>query len=133
MRFVLARETGDRATLSRVLTNARRLAERQRRGARTGAAERELMGLADELDDPGLRAEPRSGASETLVEEGHGARLEDLIDLASANTGQLRMGSYHHSLAYTQAVAGVAARSHDEADLLVERAAAIGRHSASRR
>jgi DNA-binding SARP family transcriptional activator len=123
----LARETGDGATLSRVLTNARRSLSGSARVREQAAAERELMGLADELDDPGLRARTALWRFETLVEEGHGAGLEDLIDLASANTGQLRMGSYHHSLAYTQASLALLRGRADEADLLVERAAAIGR------
>jgi DNA-binding SARP family transcriptional activator len=123
----LARETGDGATLSRVQTNARRSLSGSVRVREQDAAERELLALADELDDPGLRARAALWRFETRVEQGRDDGLEALIDLAAANTGQLRMGSYHHSLAYAQAALALLRGNADEADLLVARAAAIGR------
>ena len=82
--------------------------------------------LAERLDDPGLRVRTAQWRFDTSVERGHGEQLERLLEVAGENARSLRMGNYHHSIAYARAALALLRGRAGEADALVERARLIG-------
>jgi hypothetical protein len=125
--LTLARAGGDSATLGRVLITIRRLLAGSPRLDERDAIEAELLALGDELDEPGLKTAGALWRLETRIEQCQGAELEEWLAVAEINAGTLRLGSYHHTLAYMQAAVALLRGDADEADVLVERAADIGR------
>ncbi len=124
--IALAREVGEEGTLAHVLTTARRslsgsgLVDQQER------LEEELFALAERLDDPGQRMRASLWRVVTSIEHGRGDELERLHQNAGEDAQLLRMGNYHHSLAYSRASLALLRGRIAEADFLVERAAAVG-------
>jgi DNA-binding SARP family transcriptional activator len=123
----LARAAGEQRTLAAVLTTSRRslascanLAEQQR-------LEHELLGLADDLDDPGLRVSTLLWRFDSSVQRGEGGSLEAFLRDAAADASALRMPHYHHSLAYERASLALLRGRVGEAEMLAERAATVGR------
>jgi len=110
-----------------VLSTARRCLSESARVDEQERLEDELLELADRLDDPGGRARAALWRFETRLDEGRGEDLERILDLADVDVPALRAGSYHFTLAYGRAALALLRGSVEEADLLVERAAAIGR------
>jgi DNA-binding SARP family transcriptional activator len=125
--LALARELGEDATVARVLTTARRSLSGTVQLGQQLRLEDELFGLAERLDDPGQWVRTSLWRFDTSVERGHGDQLERLLETAAENARGLRAGNYHHSLTYAQAALALLRGRRANADVLVERAAAVGR------
>jgi DNA-binding SARP family transcriptional activator len=123
----LARELDNDGTLANVLTTARRSLSGSGLVDEQEALEEELLALAERLDDPGQRMRASLWRIVTLIEQGRGEALERLHQSAAEDARSLRMGNYHHSLAYCRASLALLRGRVAEADFLVERAAAVGR------
>jgi DNA-binding SARP family transcriptional activator len=123
----LARVVGDRQTLGRVLTGARRMRAGWLDLDERAELETELLALADELDEPGMRISAALWRLETRIEQGQGTELEGWLDMAQANSDLVRLGTYRHTLAYMRAAVALVRGEIDEADRLVEHAARLGR------
>jgi DNA-binding SARP family transcriptional activator len=121
----LAREVGDAATLLAVTTTARRALSGSTELDLRDQLERELVTLADRFDDPGAHTRAALWRFETEVERGRGENLDALIDLANTTASALRMGHYHHSVAYEGAAIQVL-RGEPRAEEAIEEAAVVG-------
>ena len=99
----LARELGEDAVLARVLSTVRRSLSGSGIVGEQELLEQELFELAERLDDPGQLVRTSVWRIVTAVEQGSGDMLERLYATAAEHAAILRMGNYHHSLAYTRA------------------------------
>ena len=121
-----AREVGEPAVLLPVLTTARRIDTGPTDLEGQWRMEDELTALGDELDDPGARTGAAVWRFQTLIERGEGAGLERQLELAEKSAAELRMGSYHHSVAYARAALALLRGRPEEAEELSAGAAAFG-------
>ncbi len=124
--LLLAPGIDEPAVRLRVLTCVRRALSESLDLDLQERVEDELFALAERLDDPGARARAALWRFETRLEAGRGHDLEALLDVAERDIRTLRMGSYHHTLAYTRASLALLRGELAEADRLVDAAAALG-------
>lgn len=122
----LARELGDPPTLARVLATKRNALSGSGLAAEQDRVEDELFGLAEELDDPGLRVRSLVWRFETRVTQGRGEELERLLDAAESGLPVVRIGRHRHMVAYHRAALALLRGDLDEADALVDDATRIG-------
>jgi DNA-binding SARP family transcriptional activator len=108
------------ATVRRSLTGSGRLEEQHR-------LEAELCALAEQLEDPSQRARAARWRFDTQIERGHGEHLERLLAVAADSTAGQRSGDHHHSLACARASLALLRGRTQEASVLVDIAAAVGR------
>jgi DNA-binding SARP family transcriptional activator len=123
----LAREIGDHQTLARVLATVRLSLTGWGDLDEQASLERELLDLAKHHENPALHVSALLWRFESEVMRGHGQSLEGLLTDAAERARQVRIGNHHHALAYAQAALALLRGRLDEAELLVARAAAIGR------
>ena len=123
----LARELGDTDTLSRVLFAVRQGLAGSGRGDEQERLENDLLALGDQLDDPGLRLSGLMFRFVTRIEKGRGDDLDDLFERAIEDALALPPGGHRHTLAYNRAALALLHGRVAEAELLVQRAADIGR------
>lgn len=123
----LARELGDARTTATVAATVRRSISSSGSPEERSRLEEELVGLAEELDEPGLKLSTSLWRFETAVQLGHGQELENLLKEAAEQSRTVTSGRFHHySVAYEQAELALLRDRLEEAELLVERAARIG-------
>ncbi len=108
------------ATVRRSLTGSGRLEEQHR-------LEAELCALAEQLEDPSQRARAARWRFYTQIERGDGEHLERLLTVAAESTAGQRTGDHHHSLACARASLALLRGRTQEASVLVDIAAAVGR------
>lgn len=123
----MARELGDTQTLSRVLFAVRQGLAGSGRGDEQERLEDDLIALGDRQDDPGLRLSGLMFRFVTRIEQGRGAALENLFARAVEDALVLPPGGHRHTLAYNRAALALLRGRVAEADLLVTRAAEVGR------
>lgn len=108
------------ATARRSLTGSGRLEEQHR-------LEAELCALAEQLEDPSQRARAARWRFDTQIERGNGEHLERLLAVAAESAAGQRTGDHHHSLACARASLALLRGRTQEASVLVDIAAAVGR------
>jgi tetratricopeptide (TPR) repeat protein len=123
----LARELGAPELLLTVLALARRAVWGRFDLERQENLEDEMLELADRLGDPAAQASALLWRFMTRIEQGRGEELEAILDAAGPVVAGLRMGHYHHTLAYSRAALAMLRGNRDEAEDLIEQAAQIGR------
>ncbi|HEX3976591.1 MAG TPA: AAA family ATPase [Solirubrobacteraceae bacterium] len=125
--IVLAREVGDQRTLAMVLAAVRRSLIGWGDPGEQARLEDELLKLAEQNEDEALRVSALLWRFDSEIMRGRGHGLEALVAEAAERARPLRIGIHHHSLALAQAALALLRGRLDEAELLVDRAAAIGR------
>ncbi len=123
----LARERNDEPTLAAVLAAVRLASTGAGDTDRLRGLDAELAGLALRLGDPGLRASAALWTYASSVQRGAGDRLEGLLAEASGQARTLRVASLHHAVAFEQAALALLRGRLVEAEMLIARAAEIGR------
>lgn len=124
--ITLAKEIGDQRTHAMVLANVRRSLIGWGDPDTQARLEDELLDLAEQLEDPALQVSALLWRFDSEVMRGRGQRLEALLSDAAERARQVRLGNHQHSLAFTQAALALMRGRLEEAELLVERAAALG-------
>jgi hypothetical protein len=89
--------------------------------------EDELLELAEHQEDPALHVIALLWRFDSEVTRGHGQHLEGLLAEAVERARPLRIGTHHHTLALAQAALALLRGRREEAELLVARAAHVGR------
>jgi DNA-binding SARP family transcriptional activator len=123
----LARGLGEPVTLLAVLSLVRRAIWGRFDLARQERLEDEILEMADLLDDPAAQASALLWRFMTRIEQGRGEELEATLDAAGPVVAGLRMGHYHHTLAYSRAALAMLRGNFAEAEQQIEHAAQIGR------
>ncbi len=123
----LTRGVGDLRTRANVIAILRRSLPGSADVRLMRALEDELADLADSLADPELAVGATLSRFASSVQRGEGEPLEALLQRAGEQARGLRMASIHHAIAYEHASLALLRGRLGEADLLVQRAAAIGR------
>jgi DNA-binding SARP family transcriptional activator len=123
----LARELGSPDLLLAVLALARRAVWGRFDVERQEHLEDEMLELADRVGDPAAQASALLWRFMTRIEQGNGDELEAILDAAGPVVAGLRMGQFHHTLAYSRGALAILRGKFDDAEDQIEQAAHIGR------